>query len=487
MKRMLLVSAVITILISGCTLAPRYDRPAAPIPATWPSGGAYQDISAPETPAQQSWRDFIADEKLQKMIETALDHNRDLRVSALNMEKARAYYGIGRVSLLPTVNATGSWYKERIPADLSESGSAYTAEKYSINLGITSWEIDFFGRIRALKDSALEEYLASGQALLGYELALIATVTQAYLALAADREALVVVTETLKTQEAAFHLIAKRYDTGMASELDLRRAQTQVEAARADIARYTQQVALDLNALGLLVGAGIDPAWLPTDLASFRPLPDPSAGLDSEPLLSRPDVLAAEHRLKASNANIGAARAAFFPRIALTTSAGTASNELSGLFKSGSGVWSFSPQITLPIFDARTWYAYDVAKLEKEIAVAQYEKSIQTAFREVADALAVKGTINRQIEAQEALVNALSIAHRLSESRYNKGIDSYLAVLDAQRSLYGARQVLIMLRLAQMSNRITLYKTLGGATASPVDVAALSSADRQLSHDTQGQ
>lgn len=487
MKRTVLIFVLIIFLIFGCTLAPKYERPAAPVPDAWPAGGIYREAVTPVPSARPAWQDFIADAGLQQMIETALIHNRDLRVSALNVEKARAYYGIGRVSILPTVNATGIWYKERIPADLSASGSAYTAEKYSVNLGLTSWEIDFFGRIRSLKDNALEEYLASRQALRGSELVLVTTVAQAYLALAADREALTLVLQTLEAQEEAFSLIQKRYAAGMVSELDLRRAQSQVEAARVDMARYQQQIALDQNALRLLVGSDIEPERMPSDLAGVLPCADLFAQLPSEALLSRPDVLAAEHRLKAANANIGAARAAFFPRIALTTSVGTASNELSGLFRSGSGVWSFAPQITVPIFDARTWYAYDVAKLEKEIAVAQYEKSIQTAFREIADALAAKGTLEQQIKAQKSLVEALSIAYRLSEFRYEKGIDSYLAVLDAQRTFYSARQGLIMLRLARESNRITLYKTLGGATASPVDEAVSSSEDRQPLDDAQGQ
>jgi multidrug efflux system outer membrane protein len=446
-------------------MAPKYERPEAPVPAQWPAGKAYPALpaGAPEKTEPLPWQEFISDSRLQELIRTALANNRDLRLAALNVEKARAYYGIGRVSLLPTVNATGTWYQERIPADLSASGSAYTAEKYSVNLGITSWEIDFFGRIRSLKDNALEEYLASGQALRGSRILLVSTVAQAYLALAADREALALVTETLKTQEAAFQLIAKRYNAGMASELDLKRSQSQVEAARGDVARYTQLVAQDQNALNLLAGAPVAPRLLPENLRSVGLPRDISAQLSSEPLLERPDVLAAEHRLKATNANIGAARAAFFPRITLTTSVGTASAELSGLFKSGSGVWSFTPQITMPIFDARTWYAYDVAKLDKEIAVAQYEKSIQTAFREVADTLAEKGMISERVAAQEALVEALATAYRLSEFRYTKGIDSYLAVLDAQRSLYAAQQGLILLKLGRINNLITLYKTLGGA------------------------
>jgi len=469
MKRQLLILPLaLAFLWGGCTLAPKYERPAAPVPAHWPAGPAYQEAKAPhsaQTVPDLPWRDFITDAHLRKIIEIALVNNRDLRVAALNVERAKALYGIGRASLLPSINAVGSWYQERIPADLSSGGSAYTVEQYSVNLGMTSWEIDFFGRIRSLKDKALEEYFATDQALRGTQILLVSTVAQAYLALAADREALQLVSKTLEAQEASYKMIRKRYEVGMISELDLKRAQSQVDVARGDVARYTQLVAQDENGLNLLVGSPVRRDLIALDLGSVTEPRDISPGLSSEPLLNRPDVLAAEHQLKAANANIGAARAAFFPRITLTTSIGTASAELSGLFKAGSGVWSFAPSIVMPIFDARTWYAYDVTKIDKQMSVAQYEKAIQTAFREVADALAVKGTVNRRIEAQQSLVDALSITYRLSEARYTKGVDSYLSVLDAQRSLYGARQVLIMLHLARISNVITLYKAMGGITS----------------------
>ena len=469
MKRQLLILPLaLAFLWGGCTLAPKYERPAAPVPAHWPAGPAYQEAKAPhsaQTVPDLPWRDFITDAHLREIIEIALVNNRDLRVAALNVERAKALYGIGRASLLPSINAVGSWYQERIPADLSSGGSAHTVEQYSVNLGMTSWEIDFFGRIRSLKDKALEEYFATDQALRGTQILLVSTVAQAYLALAADREALQLVSKTLEAQEASYKMIRKRYEVGMISELDLKRAQSQVDVARGDVARYAQLVAQDENGLNLLVGSPVRRDLIALDLGSVTEPRDISPGLSSEPLLNRPDVLAAEHQLKAANANIGAARAAFFPRITLTTSVGTASAELSGLFKAGSGVWSFAPSIVMPIFDARTWYAYDVTKIDKQMSVAQYEKAIQTAFREVADALAVKGTVNRRIEAQQSLVDALSITYRLSEARYTKGVDSYLSVLDAQRSLYGAQQVLIMLHLARISNVIALYKAMGGITS----------------------
>jgi multidrug efflux system outer membrane protein len=451
--------------LGGCTLAPKYTRPAAPVPADWPKGEAYQETkpaTGAPAPSELKWQEFFPDEKIQKVITTALKNNRDLRLAALNVERARALYGIQRAELLPAVNAVGSMSRQRVPADLSSTGKVMTLEQYGVNLGISAWEIDFFGRIRSLKDRALEEYLATDQARRGAQILLVSTVANAYLTLAADRETLKLASSTLASQEAAYRLIRKRQDVGLASELDLRRAQSQVDAARGDVARYTQLVAQDENALNLLIGSSLPGELLPTGLGSVIPPKEISPGASSELLLQRPDVLMAEHRLRAANANIGAARAAFFPRIALTTAIGTASAELSGLFKSGSDVWSFAPQIVLPIFDARTWSAYDATKIDREIAVAQYEKAIQTAFREVADALAVQGTVNQQITAQQSLVDAFAETYRLSNVRYTKGIDSYLSVLDAQRSVYAAQRGLIVLHLARLINQVTFYKVLGG-------------------------
>jgi len=453
------------IFLAGCTLAPKYTKPQAPIPVDWPTGAAYRETKTPTgapTAPELKWWEFFTDERLQKIIETALDNNRDLRLAALNVERARAFYGIQRAELLPTLNVVGSGSKERVPYDLSETGKAMTRERYSVDLGILSWEIDFFGRIRSLKDRALEEYLATEQARRGTQILLVSAVANTYLTLTADREHLKLSESTLETQEAAYNLIRRRYEVGLASELDLRRAQTQVDSARGDMARFTQLVAQDENALNLLVGSSVPSEFLPVDLDSVSPPKEISPGMSSEVLLCRPDIMAAEHQLKAANAFIGAARAAFFPRISLTTTLGTASSELSGLFKSGSGAWSFIPQMVMPIFDARTWAALKASKADREITLAQYEKAIQTAFREVADALAVQGTVDVQLSAQQSLVNAVAETYRLSNARYTKGIDSYLGVLDAQRSLYAAQQGLIALRLASLTNRVTLYKVLGG-------------------------
>jgi len=463
--KLFLLLIAVSLFTAGCTLAPKYERPAAPVQADWPKGAAYQETgtaTVAPAPAEFNWQEFFPDEKLQKVITTALKNNRDLRLAVLNVERARALYGIQRAELLPAVNAVGGTSRQRTPADLSSSGKVTTVEQYGVNLGIISWEIDFFGRIRSLKDRALEEYLATDQARRGAQILLVSAVANTYLTFAADRENLKLALSTLESQQTTYKLIQKRYDVGLASELDLRRVQSQVEVARGDAARYTQLAAQDENALNLLVGSPMPPTLLPSDLGSVNPPKEISPGLSSELLLHRPDVLAAEHRLKGANANIGAARAAFFPRISLTTAIGTASAELSGLFKAGSDTWSFAPQIVLPIFDARMWSAYDATKVEREIAVVQYEKAIQTAFREVADALAVQGTVNQQITAQQSLVNAVAETHRLSNARYTKGIDSYLGVLDAQRSLYAVQQGLTALRLARLVNRVTFYKVLGG-------------------------
>ena len=465
MHRKLFLLVGIVAFLTGCTLIPKYTKPEAPVPATWPSGPAYKEIqTTPGAPVvtDLKWREFFTDERLQKIIETALNNNRDLRVAALTVERARALYRIQRAEILPTVNAVGSGGKERVPADLSSTGRSYTAEQYSANLGIYSWEIDFFGRIRSLEKRALEEYFATEEARRSAQILLVSEVANTYLTLAAEREALQLSQSTLETQQGAYDLIRRRYEKGVATALDLRQAQTQVDGARVDIARYTHRVAQDENALNLLVGSPVSSALLPEALSKVTPPKGISPGMSSEVLLHRPDILSAEHLLKASNANIGAARAAFFPRISLTTAIGTASAELSGLFKAGSDNWNYSAQIVLPIFDARTWSALIVTKVDREIALAQYEKAIQGAFREVADALAVEGTVEDQLAAQQSLVDAVAETYRLSNLRYEKGVDSYLGVLDAQRTLRVAEQVLIAFRLARIANQVRLYAVLGG-------------------------
>ena len=464
-KNVFLLLLGTAIVPAGCTLAPKYARPTAPVPTEWPTGPAYQDTrtatNAPQAP-DLKWREFFSDEKLQKLIEAALSNNRDLRLAVLNVERARAMYGIQRAELWPAVSAVAVGSKQQVPADLSSSGTRQTVEQYSVNLGVFSWEPDFFGRIRSFKDRALEEYLATEQARRGAQILLVSSVANAYLVLAADREGLALAQTTLTTQQDVYNLVKQRYDRGLAHELDLYRVQTPVDAARGDVARFTQLVAQDKNALILLLGGSAPGELLPTGLNGITPLPGISSGVSSEVLLRRPDVLQAESLLKATYADLGAARAAFFPRISLTAAVGTASSELSGLFGSDSGTWSFAPQVAMPIFDGRTWAALRVTKVQREIAVTQYERAIQNAFREVADALAARGTVDQRVSTQESLVNALAETYRLSKARYDKDIDSYFSVLDAQRSLYPAQQVLVSLHLAQLASQVRLYAVLGG-------------------------
>jgi len=456
----------------GCNLTPHYDRPNAPVPTDWPSGTAYQDTrtatNAPQAP-DLKWQEFFADKKLQGLIETALRNNRDLRLAALSVERARAIYGIQRAELWPTADAVAAASKQRLPADLSPSGQRTTVKQYSVNLGVYSWELDFFGRIRSLEQRALEEYLATEQARRSAQILLISSVANAYLALAADREELALAQTTLTAQQSTYNLIKRSYDLGLAPELDLFRAQTQVDAARGDVAQFTQLAAQDENALNLLLGATAPGELLPTGLSGVIPPKEISAGVSSDVLLCRPDVLQAESLLRAAHADIGAARATLFPRISLTGTVGTASSELSGLFESGSGTWSFAPQAAMPIFDTRAWLALGVTKVQREIALTQYEGAIQNAFREVADALAVCGTVDQQVSAQESLVHAVGETYRLSTTRYDTGIDSYLSVLDAQRSLYAAQQGLVFLRLARLANQVRLYAVLGGGSDPALD------------------
>ncbi len=452
--------------LAGCaTLAPKYERPVAPVPAEWPKGEGYEKAgSEPGVPPvkELSLEEFLVDRQLQKIIGMALEKNLDLRLAALNVERARALYGVQRAELFPAIDAVGDGNRQRVPADLSPTGKAMTEEQYSVSLGIAAWELDFFGRIRSLKRQALQEYLATEEARRSARIVLVSEVARVYYTLAADREGLKLARSTLENRQHTYDLVRRQYEVGLANELDLRRAQTQVDAARGDVARYTRAVAQDRNALNLLAGGPVSDDLLPPDLGSVIPPRDVSPGLSSDVLLGRPDIMAAEHQLKAAYAHIGAARAAFFPRIVLTTGVGTASDELSGLFDSGSSTWNVAPRVVAPIFDARTWAAFRVSKAQREIALARYRKAIQAAFKEVADALAVKGTVDEELSAQESLVEAAEETYRLSMARYTKGVDSYLGVLDAQRSLFAARQGLIMLRLAKLANRVRLYAVLGG-------------------------
>jgi multidrug efflux system outer membrane protein len=463
-KRVLVLIAAFTVMAGGCTMAPEYTRPLAPIPSQWPQGEAYEERTQQGAlPVQELSRQaFFRNEPLLKLIDLALENNRDLRLAALNVEKARALYGIQRAELFPALHATGMGAKEQRSSDLISPGEPRTVEQYNVGLGMAAWEIDFFGRIRSLEDQALEEYLATDAARQSVRIALVSQVATAYLTLATDRENLYLAQSTLDSQQKAHDLVKRQYEVGIATELDLRRAEIPVETARRDVARFTQSVALTQNGLDLLAGVTVPDDLLPKDLETVQEPGAVFAGLSSNALLFRPDIMAAEHRLKSAYALIGAARAAFFPRISLTTGIGTASDALSGLFSSGTGTWNFVPQAALPIFDARVRAAYRVSKAQRDIAVTQYEKTIQTAFREVADALAVQSMIDRQIAAQETLTQAVAKTYFLAKKRYETGIDSYLSVLDAQRSLYTQQQMLNTLLLQKSANQVRLYAVLGG-------------------------
>jgi multidrug efflux system outer membrane protein len=468
MKRAALPIAALALFLAGCaSMAPEYSQPPAPVPTAWPDGPAYQQQAAQPAatpPAGVPWQEFFIDEQLQKLIALALENNRDLRIAALNIARSQAQYQIQRAELLPQVDANAGMTAQQVPADFSRTGESETSEEYTVGLGVSSYELDLFGRVRSLRDQALAQYLATEQARRTVQISLIAEVAANYLNLAAHRERLQLARETLAAQQATYQMIQWRFEAGSSSELDLRQAQTRVDAARVDVARYTTLVAQDENVLNLVVGSTVPAELLPKTLAdTLTAVQGVAPGLSSEVLLLRPDILQAENLLKGYNANIGAARAAFFPRITLTGSVGFGSDELSGLFASGSDFWAFAPRIELPIFDIGARSAkLKVAEADRDIALASYEKTIQTAFREVADALAQQGTIAEQLAAQQSLTDATAASYRISQTRYEKGVDSYLTVLDSQRSLYSAQQELIITRLTRLLNLVTLYKVLGG-------------------------
>jgi multidrug efflux system outer membrane protein len=447
----------------ACTLEPPYRAPALPVPDQWPIPATTQS-SVKIAASDIGWRDFFLDTRLQQLLGLALANNRDLRMAVLNIEQARAQYRIQRAALLPSIDAPASFTRETLPPSLTYGIPTPILGYFDVGLSITSYEVDLFGRVRSLTHAALEKYLAQEQARRSAQLSLIAEVANAYLTLASDRELERLARQTLQSQEESFALQQQRHQTGTVSGLDLAQSKTTVEQARADAARFEGNVARDIDTLTLLVGTSIDPALLPQQFDSktvgLDLLP---AGVPSTVLLRRPDVLGAERTLRAANASIGAARAAFFPQITLTANLGSASYQLSNLFKAGTGTWTFEPLISLPIFHGGALMGgLDAATVNEKIALAQYEKAIQSGFREVADALALTTTLNRQRAARESLVEATTRAYELSRRRYQVGRDSYLEVLDSQRSDYAARQALITTRLAEENNRVTLYKALGG-------------------------
>ena len=460
MKILQILPLVAALALTGCVnLAPDYERPAAPVAQSWPQGEAYKQ-SELKREALPAWQDFIRDDRLKQVITLALENNRDLRVSALNVEKARAMYGVQRADLFPTVAAAA----ENALTHTSASGS--TSHSYSANLAMASYEIDFFGRVRNLTEQALQSYLQSEDAQRTAQGSLIAQVTIGWLQLGADQMQLKLQQETLKSQEESFRLVEESYKYGAASQLDFEQARTTVAAARAAIASYIRAVAQDRNALALLVGAELDEKLLPDALALNATLPASLPdGVPSEVLLNRPDIMSAERGMISANANIGAARAAFFPSVSLTGSVGSGSSHLSDLFTAGTGLWKFAPSVSIPIFTGGANLAnLRAAEASQKIAAATYEKSIQSAFKEVADALATEGTVERELNARREYAEAADRAYELSNSRYKHGAASYSDVLQQQRAKVAADQALITAQLSRASSLVTLYKVLGGGT-----------------------
>jgi len=480
------LALMVAALTSACTLEPHYQRPAPPIAAQYPIGQAVQPDratlpAASTAAADLGWQDFFGDPRLKQLITLALQNNRDLRVAMLNVQASRAQYQIERASLFPSIGVNASKTASRTPANLSDTHQAMVSDAYQTGASV-QWELDFFGRLRSLKDQDLYKYLATAQARKAAQILLVSQVADQYMTLSASHAQLAVTEATLKSSQASYQLVQSQYTAGTASELDVQQAKTVVDQATANQSEQTRIWLQAQNALVLLIG---EP--LPADLPAGLPLDDPRmvmdvpAGLPADLLTRRPDIMAAEDSLRASNANIGAARAAFFPTISITGSGGSASSLLSGLFKAGSGAWTFVPSLTMPIFTAGSNLAnLDLAHVEKNIAVAQYEKAIQTAFREVADGLDASATYGDQLTAQSHYTADYQRTLDLSTLRYQTGSDSYLQVLTAQNALYSAQQGLISTRLNQLTARIDLYGALGGGwVAHTGDPAADPAGDAQ--------
>ena len=484
------LAAALMVVLAGCSLTPKYERPVAPVAGQWPAGSAaavqHQGAAASATP----WQNFVQDERLREIISLALENNRDLRVAIKNIELAQAQHRITRADIGPTLGASFTGSRSR-PNSSTLPNAPTIASNYTVGLGISDWEIDLFGRLRALSSSALARYLATEEARKNTQISLVGSVASAWLNLQADNELLALAERTLVTREQSQALTKLRLDAGVSSALDMRQAEALTESAKATVAQQRRLREQDINALTLLVGQPVPEHLLPTvpsvDVAStgqpgaqvavptvsasntLSRFADVAVGLPSDVLLERPDIRAAEQQLIAANANIGAARANFFPRITLTGMFGRSSHELDDLFGSGTlRVWSFLPQISLPIFDmGRNIATLDASKAGRDIAVAQYEKAIQTAFREVADALAGRATLGEQLAALEAQATANRESYRLADLRYRNGIASYLYLLDAQRALFASEQALTQTRLLERLNQVELYKALGGGWSDP--------------------
>ncbi|OPY84627.1 MAG: Outer membrane protein OprM precursor [Syntrophus sp. PtaU1.Bin208] len=441
---------ILIFLATGCSLAPSYERPPLPTAEVYPNAGAVETQAAPEA-VRIGWRDFFTDSRLRELIALALENNRDLRIAVQRVQEARALYGIRRADQFPDISAGAVSDRSRIPADLSPIGRSVISEQYSATFNLSAWELDFWGRVRNLSDAALESYLATEEARRAAVASLVAEVANTYL-LARELDELVAIAQsTLASRAESYRIMKRRYEVGSGSKLDAVQAETLRDQNR--------------NALTLLTG--ISPPTEISPLSRIEPgfVRDISVGLPSDLLLNRPDVLAAEHRLKAAHANIGAARAAFFPRIVLIGSAGTASAELNDLFAAGSGVWRFAPSVTLPIFEGgRNLANLDLSEARRNVAVADYERTIMEAFREVADALAERRWLADQVAAQQATLAAQTERARLAVLRYQSGAAPYFEVLDAERDRFAAEQAVVQARRALLSSSVTLYAALGGGT-----------------------
>lgn len=458
------LSLAAAVVLSGCSLAPEYQQPASPVAASWPQDAAYDAAAVQPGTLPLNRETFFQHPSLRQLIDLALESNRDLRQAALNVEAYRALYRIQRSELLPSVGVDASGNRQRLPDDLAPSGEAGINSQYGVTLGTSAWELDLFGRIRSLQGAALERYLATEQTQRAVQIALISDVANAWLTLNTDQALLELTEATLDSYQQSLAMIELSHAGGIASALDVRQARSLVEQARVQQALYTRQLAQDRNALQLLVGGEIPAELLTPTEVDTGLLADLPAGLPADILQQRPDVRAAEYQLRAANADIGAARAAFFPSIRLTAAAGTASAELDGLFEGGSGTWNFMPQINIPIFTAGRLRAnLDYSEIQRDIHVAQYEGAIQNAFREVSDGLAARSTYQHQLQAQTDLVNATSEYYQLAQQRYDEGVDNYLVVLDAQRQLFASRQQLLVYQLQQLTSEVALYRALGGS------------------------
>ena len=490
----ILASVLVAVALSGCSLAPTYERPAAPVATQWPaSAGATTEGAA----ADLAWQEFVTDGQLRELIGMALHNNRDLRMAVQAIDQARAQYQIARANQLPTVGASFSGTRQRPSSSYGLPGVPMVSDSYALGVGISDWEIDFFGRIQSLKDAALAQYMATEEARKSAQISLVASVVSTWLTLKTDTDLLVLAERTMATRKQSFDLTKLRFDNGVASALDMRQAESLLSTAEASRAAQQRARALDINLLNLLVGQAIPDQLIPTvpvvevqaasaDLtrANVAPIvPDSGAqflavpaGLPSDLLIRRPDIRQAEQQLIAANANIGAARAAFFPRISLTANLGRISGQFEGLFgggNSGMKAWSFGPSVVLPIFDGgRNRANLDVSQASRDMAVSNYEKAIQTAFREVADTLASRATLADQAAALKRQAEAERDRFRLADLRYRNGIASYLDMLDAQRSLFATEQSYAQVQLARQQNEVLLYKALGGGWGPQDEIAA---------------